>query len=213
MNHVPTEVRHALRQALTPSAALVTLAAVPGRVLAQGGGEGGGGGSPLFDINVGLSIWAALIFLILLGILWRFAWGPLLAAVEARENRIQGDLDDSARKHEEARGLLEEHRQQLAEARRAAQDIIAEGKAAGEKVRRDIEEKAREEGQALLERARNEIGREKEAALDELRKGAVDLALAAAARLMREKLDPDRDRQLIMGYLDDLDSRDREASA
>jgi F-type H+-transporting ATPase subunit b len=181
--------------------AAVALLAVPGDLLAQG--EGGGGGA-LFSINPGLSIWTVAIFLILLAILWKFAWGPILGAVEAREERIQGALDESARKQAEAQRLLEEHKQQLADARRQAQEIIAEGKAAGEKVRRDIEEKAREEGQALIERAKREIEREKESAISELRRESVELAMAAAAKLMHEKMDADRDRRLVTGYVENL---------
>ncbi|MGD2070561.1 MAG: F0F1 ATP synthase subunit B [Gemmatimonadota bacterium] len=167
-------------------------------------GEGQAPGANLFGVNLGLSFWTVVVFLILLFLLSRFAWGPILSAVEAREDRIQNALDESARRQAEAQELLEEHRQQLADARRQAQEIIGEGKAAGERVRRDIEAKAREEGQRLLDRARREIEREKEKALGELRRESVELALAAAARLMREKMDASRDRQLVLGYLDDL---------
>lgn len=169
----------------------------------QGGGEGGMG-AQLFNINVGLSLWTVVVFLALLLILWKWAWGPILEVVEQREDRIQGALDEAAAKQTEAAKLLKEHKEQLADARRQAQEIIAEGKAAGEKVRREIEEKAREEGQAIVERARREIEREKDAALGELRAESVDLALAAAARLMGQKMDADQDRELVMGYLDDI---------
>ena len=183
----------------------VLLAGLPAAVLAQdaehGAGAAGGG---LFDINVGLSLWTVVVFMALLAILWKFAWGPILGAVQAREEHIQRTLDDSARQRKEAADLLEEHRRRLAEGRRHAQEIIAEGKAAGEKLRREIEEKAREEGQAMVARARSDIQREKESALAEIRRETVDLALAVAAKLLHQKLDGDRDRQLVLGYLDDL---------
>lgn len=161
----------------------------------------GSGGFDLFGINPGLSIWTGVIFLVLLGILWKFGFGPLLAALESRESHIQSALDESAAKQEEAQRLLKEHKQQLADARRQAQEIVAEGKAAGERVRREIEAKAREEGQNLIARARDEIEREKDAALDELRRESVDLALAAASRLMSERMDGERDRELVRDYL------------
>ena len=163
--------------------------------------EGGGG---MFDLNLGLTVWTSFVFLALLGILWRYAWGPVLAAVEARENGIQDTLDQAANEREEAGKLLAEHRQQMADARRQAQQLIAESKEAGDKVRQDIEEKARVEGQALIERAHESIEREKDAALDALRRESVDLALAAAAKLMRESLDEAKNRELVMGYIDDL---------
>ena len=86
--------------------------------------------------------------------------------------------------------------------------MIAEGKEAGERVRQGIEEKARSEGDAMVERARESIQREKEAALDELRKESVDLALAAAAKLVQESLDETKDRELVMGFIDELSSGD-----
>ena len=173
---------------------------LPVPVMAQVGGGG------MFDLNLGLSVWTTLVFLTLLGILWKFAWRPILEMVQAREDGIQGTLDQAANQRDEAAKLLAEHRQQMADARRQAQKTIAEGKEAGERVRQDIEEKARAEGDAMIERARESIEREKDAALDELRKESVDLALAAAAKLVQESLGEKKDRELVMGFIDELSS-------
>ncbi len=175
--------------------------ALPLPLMAQ---EEGGGG--MFSVNLGLSVWTTLVFLTLLGILWKFAWGPILEMVQAREDGIQHTLDEAANQRNQAAELLAEHREQMADARRQSQQMIAEGKEAGERVRQDIEEKARAEGDAMIERARDSIEREKDAALDELRKESVDLALAAAAKLVQESLDEKKDRELIMGYIDELSS-------
>jgi len=158
----------------------------------------------MFDVNLGLSVWTTLVFLSLLGILWKFAWGPILGAVQAREDGIQDRLDQAANQRDEAAKLLAEHRQQMAGARRQAQQMMAEGKEAGERVRQDIEDKARAEGDVMIERARESIEREKDAALEELRKESVDLALAAAAKLVQESLDEKKDRELVMGFIEEL---------
>jgi len=160
----------------------------------------------MFDLNLGLSVWTTFVFLALLGVLWKFAWGPILEMVQAREDGIQGTLDQAANQRDEAARLLAEHREQMADARRQSQQMIAEGKDAGERVRQDIEEKARAEGDAMIERARDSIEREKDAALDELRRESVDLALAAAAKLVQESLDEEKDRELIMGFIDEMSS-------
>ncbi len=183
-------------------ATIALLAMSPLAVWAQEEGASGGGG--IFNINAGLSAWTIVVFLGLLFILGRFAWRPILDAVEARENGIQGALDEAARQNEEAKKILEEQRQQLADARRHATELIAEGKAAGERVRKEIEEKAHVEGEAIVQRARQEIERERDAALDTLRRESVELAMAATAHLLHEKLDPSRDKALIERYLDDL---------
>ena len=158
----------------------------------------------MFDVNLGLSIWTTFVFLSLLGILWKFAWGPILGAVQAREDGIQDTLDQAANQRDEAAKLLAEHRRQMADARRQAQQMMAEGKEAGERVRQDIEDRARAEGDAMIERARESIEREKDAALEELRKESVDLALAAAAKLVQESLDEKKDRELVMGFIEEL---------
>jgi len=175
------------------------MAGLPTSVLAQGEGT-----TPLFTVNFGTTVWTAIVFVALLGILWRFAWGPILAAVEAREGAIQSALDEAAERSEQATKLLEEHRAQLADARRQANEIISEGKAAGDRVRKEMEEKARTEAHGIVERARDEIGRERDAALDMLRKESVELALAAAARLLGENLDEARDRQMVERFLEDF---------
>ncbi len=187
--------------------------ASPWVLLAQEHVEEGGGGNALFSINPGLSVWTVLVFLALLFILWRYAWGPILGALEARELGIQQTLDDAAEQHSEAQKLLDEHRALLADSRRQGQQIIAEAKDAGEQVRKGIEEKARQEGQVMIERARSEILREREAAVDEIRRESVDLALAAAARLLNAKLDADSDRELVVGYLARLSDSNEGAQA
>ena len=162
----------------------------------------------MFDLNRGLSFWTTLVFISLLSILWKFAWGPILGAVQAREDGIQETLDQAANERGEAAKLLAEHREQMADVRRQAQQIIAEGKEAGERVRQDIEEKARAEGDSMIERARESIDREKDAALEELRKESVELALAAAAKLVQESLDEEKDRELVMSFIDELSGGD-----
>ena len=183
----------------------------PVALLAQGHGEEGGGG--LFDINVGLIIWTIIIFLSVLAVLWRFAFGPILAAVNAREEGINNALEEARSRQAEAERLLEEHKLQLADARRQAQELLAEGREAAGRLQKDIEGKAREEGEAILTRAKAEIEREKDAAVEALREQAVDLALAAASRLLHEKVDGEQDRKLVMDYLDGVSNQSSGAEA
>ena len=194
-------MENAMRTSRVVAVLGVLLAGIPGPVLAAAGGEGT---TPLFTVNLGTTVWTTIVFLALLGILWKFAWGPILTAVESREKGIQSAIDEAAARNAEAERLFQEHREQLADARRQANELMAEGKAAGEKLRKEIEEKAREEGQALIQRARAEIERERDAALDSLRKESVELALAAASRLLRENLNSEKDRQIVERYLAEL---------
>jgi F-type H+-transporting ATPase subunit b len=163
--------------------------------------EGGGG---LFTVDPGLAVWTIATFLVVLFILGKFAWGPILGALDAREKGIRESIDEAARMRQEARAALEEHKRQLADARRQAQEIVAEGRDAADRLRRDIEAKAREEGERILERTRQEVRRERDLAVEQIRTEAVDLALAAASRILDEKLTEERDRALVRSYLQDI---------
>jgi F-type H+-transporting ATPase subunit b len=182
------------------TAIVFVLAASPIELLGQGG-EGGGG---LYDINTGLSFWTLVVFGILVFILGKYAWGPILAAVDAREKGIQAALDEAAERNQEAETLLEKYKENLADARRQANELLAEGKTAGDSIRMEIEEKARAEAQSIIERARAEIERERDAAIAEIKRESVDLALSAATRLMQENLDQEKDRALVERYLAEM---------
>ena len=182
------------------TAIVFVLAASPIELLGQGG-EGGGG---LYDINTGLSFWTLVVFGILVFILGKYAWGPILAAVDAREKGIQAALDEAAGRNQEAETLLEKYKENLADARRQANELLAEGKTAGDSIRMEIEEKARGEAQSIIERARAEIERERDAAIAEIKRESVDLALSAATRLMKENLDQEKDRALVERYLAEM---------
>lgn len=158
----------------------------------------------LFNVEWGLAFWNVLAFLTLLFILARYAWKPLMGALDAREKGIQGAIDDARRQREEAEELLARTREQLAEGRRQAQAIVGESRTAAEALRKELEARAREETQAMLANARREIEREREAAVESVRRESVDVALAVASRLLDERLDAKRDRQLAMEYIDDL---------
>ncbi|MCH2465342.1 MAG: F0F1 ATP synthase subunit B [Gemmatimonadetes bacterium] len=181
--------------------ALAFLVASPNLLFAQGEGEGGGG---LYDINTGLSVWTLIVFVRHLFVLGKYAWGPIVDAVDGREKGIQAALDEAADLNAEAARLLDEHREQIADARRQASEIFAEAKVAGDRVRKELEEKARAEAQGIVERALAEIERERDGAIETLRRESVDLVLAAASRLMRESFDQDTDRELVERYLDEL---------
>src|SRR6266566_5015551 len=148
-----------------------------------------------FSINTGLIFWTIVVFAILLALLWRFGWPALLKTVEERERRIQQQLEEAERARAEAARLLEEHTRTIATAKAEAQEIVARAKAVADKER-----------ETLLARARHEIDAEKEKAIVELRREAVDLSIAAASKLLQAQLDSETNRNLVMGYLAQLEA-------
>jgi F-type H+-transporting ATPase subunit b len=158
-------------------------------------------------VEPGLMIWTVVVFLLLLLILKRFAYPALLGAVEARERALQQQLDEAERNRAESAALLAEHKKLLAEARTQAHGLLVEARTTAEKERALAMEKTMQEQQQLLERARRDIGDERDRAITELRREAVDLSLAAASKLIGERLTSDTDRKLVQEYLASLDAR------
>ena len=158
-------------------------------------------------VEWGLMFWTIVVFLLLLAVLWRYAYPALLGAVEARERALQEQLDEAERNRAESARLLEEHKKLLAEARTQAHGLLVEARTSAEKERALAMEKTLQEQQELLERARREIGAERDRALADLRAEAVELSLAAASKLIGERLDSENDRKLVQQYLAGIGSR------
>jgi len=160
-----------------------------------------GGPTSPFEVNFGLFFWTWLVFLVLLGVLYKFAYPAILGATEAREKRIADQLGEAERLNAEARTLLAEQQKLSAESRSAAQAMLADARGAAEKERAATLEKAQHEQEALMDRARREIAAEKDRAIALLRQEAVDLSLAAASKLIGQRLDGPGDRKLVEEYL------------
>ena len=158
-------------------------------------------------VEPGLMIWTVFVFILLLLILRKFAYPALLGAVEARERALQEQLDAAERNRAESEALLAEHKKLLAEARTQAHALLVEARTTAEKERALAMEKTLQEQQQLLERARRDIVAERERAVAELRREAVELSLAAASKLIGERLTSDTDRKLVQEYLSRLDVR------
>jgi len=165
-----------------------------------------GMGGP-FTLEPGLIIWTWVVFVALFLLLRRFAWPAILRTTEEREHRIRSQLDEADRLNREAQGALEEHRALLTGARQEAQKLLQDAKSAAEKEREVLLARTREEQELVLERAKKEIAAERERAVTELRREAVDLSLAAAAKLIGSRLGAADDRKLVEDYLASLGDR------
>jgi F-type H+-transporting ATPase subunit b len=161
----------------------------------------------LLSPNTGLMFWTLLIFVALWLILTRYAFKPITAAVEAREQALREAIEAATRDREAAARLLEEQRAHIDSTRNEAQRIIAEGRATAEKLRAQMLEETRQQQHEMLERARQEIGREKELAIAEMRAEAVDLALSAAEKVIEKNLDARTNRQIVEQFLESLPQR------
>ena len=155
----------------------------------------------LLSPHGGLMFWTLLIFLVVWVILSRYAFKPITAAVEAREKALEDAIAAAKTDREEAAKILAEHRRQIEAARGDAQKLIAEGRAVGDKLRAEMIEETRAQQQEMLERARREIEGEKVRAIAELRREAVDLAIAGASKVIEKNLDDESNRRIVESFL------------
>jgi F-type H+-transporting ATPase subunit b len=164
-------------------------------VLAAGG---------IADINPGLTLWAAITFLLLVGVLAKFAWGPIVKMLDEREKTIREAIDSAKKERAEAEKLLAEQKVALAQATREAADLAKRNQLEVEALRQDLTAKARKEADELVTGARKQIVEETAKAAAELRGMVVDLAIQAAGRLLQASLDEKAQRQLVEEYLKQL---------
>jgi F-type H+-transporting ATPase subunit b len=155
----------------------------------------------LLSPNSGLMAWTLIIFVVLALILSRYAFGPITAAVRAREQALEEALNSAKRDREEAARLLEQHRAALDASRGEAQKLIADARVSAERVRAELVEQAHAEQASMLARARQEIESEKARAIADLRREAVDLAIAGAGKVIERNLDEAANRQLVESFL------------
>jgi F-type H+-transporting ATPase subunit b len=160
----------------------------------------------LLTLN-GTLIAQLLIFLVMLGVLYRFAWGPLLKILNERRERIQQGVEATERAKRELEEAERERQAKLEEARREAQAILDRIAKQGEDLRKELEAKAREQADALIARARAEIGQEREKAVLDLRSQVADLAVMAASRIIGESLDAKKHRELIERAIEEAEIR------
>jgi F-type H+-transporting ATPase subunit b len=160
----------------------------------------------LLSPNGGLMFWTLIVFLLLLVVLGKFVFPKITAAVEAREKALEDAIEGAKKDREDAKKYLEEQRQNVDVARADAQKIIADGRAIGEKLKSEMLEQTRAQQQEMLERARREIDAERDRAIAEMRREAVDLAIAGASRVIEKNLDEKSNRDIVEKFLASIPS-------
>jgi len=166
--------------------------------------EGAGGPVNLLEPNAGLMVWTLVVFIGLMFTLKKFAFGPLFAAVEAREKALEEAIDGAKRDREAAAALLAEQKTALDASRTQAQQIIADGRSVSEKMRADMLDETRKQQTELMEQARRDIDSEKAKAIAELRREAIDLAIVGAGKVIEQNLDSAGNRRIVEQFLASL---------
>ena len=162
--------------------------------------------NPLIQVDPGLFIWTILTFLVLLGLLGKFAWQPLLAALDSRHELIKKSLDDADKAKQELERLQQDSREIISEARVEAQSIVAKSRSEAEKLKGKMRQKAKEEADSIVRSAEKQIQVETEKAIAEIRGEVVDLSLLVASRLVKKNLSKEDNQSLIEESLKQIES-------
>lgn len=169
-------------------------------LFAFAGGESGG----LLDVNPGLIIWTAVIFVLLLLILRKIAWKPILNALDERESFIKDSLEKAEKAKEEAEKILEENKKNLANAEAEGQKVIIHSRKYAEELREQILADSRQEAKKILQDAQADIERKNQEAFDKLKGQVAEISIAAAEKILKENLDKDKQASLVNRFIDDI---------
>jgi F-type H+-transporting ATPase subunit b len=166
--------------------------------------EHGGGGADIFAGDVGNAVWTLVIFLTVVLVLGKFAWGPILKGLQAREAYILESLEKAKREREQADARLKEYEDKLAQARTEVTALVEEGRRDAEVVKKKILEEARQEAEKERERTKREIQIATDTATKQLYSLAARLATDMAGRIIRKELTPQDHERLIAESIQEL---------
>lgn len=151
--------------------------------------------------DIGTIFWMLLMFIIVLVILKKFAWKPILSALENREKSIEDSLRSADRAREEMEQLKADNEKIMAEARLERDNMLKETKQTSDKILSESKVKASEEARLLIEATREVIENEKSSAIDEIRRQVAELSVDIAEKILREKLKDDKQQQELVDKL------------
>ena len=163
--------------------------------------------NPLVQPDPGLYIWTIATFLVLVWLLGKFAWRPLLAALERRQDAIKKSLDDAQQAKQELERLNVESRKILAEARVQAETILSETRSDAARLRDELKQKAQAEAAGVVKNAERQIEMETARALQQIRNEAVDLSIAIASKLLERNVSKEDNERLIEETFKQIEAR------
>ena len=158
----------------------------------------------LLDVN-GTLIAEIIAFLLMLGVLTKWVYPPIIKAAEARQNQIKQQLEQAEKARQEAEARLQAAQEEIVKAREQAGRIIDQANRAAERIQQEAQEKSREEARRIVEAARRDIDAERQRAIQAIRLQMADLVTEAVGRIVGESLDGQRQRQLIEATIEQVE--------
>lgn len=170
-------------------------------MLLYSGGESSGS---LLDVNPGLIFWTVVTFVLLLLVLKKMAWKPILNSLNERENFIKQSVEKAETAKKEAEILLEQNKLNLSKAENEAQKIIAQGRDYAESLKSQILDESKIEAKKMIENASLEIERKNAEAFNNLKEEVASIAVKAAEKILRSNLDKEKQEKVVNDFINDL---------
>ena len=158
----------------------------------------------LTDINLMLTVFTLILFTLFVIILSKFAWGPLLSAIDEREKSIRDAIESSRKVNAEAAALLAQHKELVRQIGAEREQIIKSATKDAEDFRVDLMAKARSDGEDIVRRAKVQIERESALALAQLREEVADLAIMGASKIVASSMTPEAQKKLVAEFVGSL---------
>jgi F-type H+-transporting ATPase subunit b len=162
--------------------------------------------NPLVQVEPGLYVWTILTFTVLVVLLRKFAWTPLLEALDRREKMIAGAVEDARKAKADLERVQQDAAQVLAQARRDAEGVVARARADAERFREDMQKKASDDAAAIVRNAERRVQQETAKAVQQLRHEAVELSVTIASKLLRRNVTREDNEHLIREVIDRLEN-------
>jgi len=162
-----------------------------------------------FAGNVGNALWTLIIFVIVVVVLGKFAWGPVLSLLQQREQFIHKSLSDAKRDRDEAEARLRDYAAKLQSAQAEAVAIIDDARKDAERLREELKQRARTEADTMLKNAERQIELQTSRAVQQIRQEAVDLSVSIASKLLQRNITKEDNEKLIADALKQIESTPR----
>lgn len=159
----------------------------------------------IFSVEPGLFLWSVIIFVLLVVLLYKFAFGPLMELQRQRQEEIHEAIREAERLRQDAHTLLADYKEQLATARQDAEEILERARKVGETTRTEILAEAKAQSERTLEKAREQIERETRHALQQIKEEVADLTVAATEKVTRRSLSEADQLRLIKEAIAEID--------
>jgi F-type H+-transporting ATPase subunit b len=163
--------------------------------------------NPLVQPDPGLFIWTIVTFLVLVALLAKFAWRPLLEALEKRQQTIAKALDDAQKARLELERLQRESAEMMAAARVEAEAIVSRSRSDAAQLGEELKQKARADAAAIVKNAEKQIQMETARALQQIRSEAVDLSVTIASKILQRNVSKADNEGLIQETLKQVEAR------